>query len=329
MSLNVIKAGLFDTIQDTGRTGAGHLGINPSGAMDPYAARMANALIGKELNEAVLEMHYPAPHLLFREPSLICLTGADFKPVLENRDLPLNHPVLVPKGAILHFEKLVSGARCYLSTWQGFDLKKWMDSYSTNTKAGAGGWSGRTLQTGDQLPLNRSFLPGCLQVKEPHILPWTAAPDKEEAEGQLAFIPGREWNWLTPESQEAFLSTDFQITPEADRMGYRLSGPVLTVSHQEQLVSSAVGFGTIQLLPSGQPVVLMADHQTTGGYPRIGHLISAHLSRLAQKKTYEQVRFYIADMALAQKTQMEKHKNLRLLQYACKMKMEKLLHEYR
>lgn len=327
MSLLVIKAGLLDTIQDTGRKGYQHLGINTSGAMDTFSAQLANAMLGKALHEPVIEMHFPAPHFLFKEPTIICLTGANFQPVLDNKRLPLAHPVLVPRGAILHFERMVTGARCYLSTWHGWCLEQWMGSYSTNLKAGKGGWNGRALMTGDALPFHsEQKLGACHSLREACILRWTTNL-AAGAEKELAFIPGNEWCWLTRPAQEIIVTQPFSITPESDRMGYRLSGTTLEVSRQQSLVSTAVNFGTMQLLPNGQLVILMADHQTTGGYPRVGHIASAHLPLLAQKRIHENVSFRPITLEAAQKEQADIDKNLRLLQYACKSKLEELLND--
>ena len=147
-----------------------------------------------------------------------------------------------------------------------------------------------------------------------------------DTRNEIEFIIGSEWHWLTREAQETFLEHWFQITNEADRMGYRLAGQKLCSNTSEQLVSSAVSFGTVQLLPNGQLIILMADHQTTGGYPRVAYVISAHLPILAQKKPNDVIRFRLTSLEEAQKKFVNQKKYLQQLQIACKFKVEELLH---
>src|SRR5436305_971184 len=151
MSLKVIKAGLLDTVQDLGRHGYQHLGINPGGTMDRFAASLVNALLGKELTAPVIEMHFPASTILFLEPCVVCLTGADFSPLINGALVPLNQPLFVTADSVLKFTKPQSGARCYLSVLNELRLQKWLGGYSTNLKAKAGGYKGRKLEKDDEL----------------------------------------------------------------------------------------------------------------------------------------------------------------------------------
>ncbi len=325
MSLHIIKAGLLDTVQDMGRYGYQHLGINPNGAMDRYAAQLANALLGKNVKAPVLEMHFPAPTLLFQKDTLICLTGADFSPVLNDAPLPLHRPVAVAANSRLAFTKWVSGARCYLSLWQDWEMEKWLNSYSTHLKAGAGGWQGRALQSGDEIPYQEDegvtrLLNGSAFVP----LPWQE-PVPVPGNSTIECLYGAEWNWLEVEAWNLFQHQAFYISHQADRMGYRLSGIPLKTHIDTPLLSSGVAFGTVQLLPDGQLVILMADHQTTGGYPKIAQVISAHLPLLAQRKPGEAVRFQFTDLALAEQRLVGQQKYLEHLQNACKLKLQNLL----
>src|SRR5690349_13433470 len=145
MSLRITRQGVLDTIQDLGRFGHQHLGINCNGAMDKFSMQLANALVGKSLNEPVLEIHFPSSQILFEKETIICITGADFFPTVNDHPIPLHHPIVVSKKSLLKFEKLQSGARCYLSILNEFKLDKWMNSYSTNLKANSGGFQGRNL----------------------------------------------------------------------------------------------------------------------------------------------------------------------------------------
>jgi antagonist of KipI len=320
MSLKITKAGLLDTVQDIGRYGYQHLGINPGGAMDRFSASLANALLGKDLAAPVIELHFPASTFLFTQPSIICLTGADFTPTINGTLVPLNRPLFVNEETALSFTRPINGARCYLSLLNELLLQKWLGSYSTNLKASAGGYKGRQLQKGDELnfaSLEKSFITSDAFTP----LPWhfNEAPS---ASNDIGFIPGHEWNWLDTKSQTAFLNDRFAITPAADRMGYRLQGNTLTQNGNEQLVSPAVSFGTVQLLPSGQLIVLMADHQTTGGYPRVAHIISAHLSTLAQKKPGEEIKFEMTGVGLAEEKYAAQQEHLKRLQNTCNLKIQ-------
>lgn len=328
MSLRITRQGLLDTIQDTGRYGFQYLGVNCNGAMDLFSMQLANALLGKELQSPVLELHFPSCETLFEKETIFCISGADFSPTLNGQPVPLHHPIAVNKGALLHFDKLQYGARCYLSVVNDFRIEQWMNSYSTNLKAGSGGWQGRSLLKNDVIPFRSDLnISKLLNGKDWVILPWKAS-DVTDRRNEIEFLIGSEWHWLTKDSQETFQEHWFQVTNEADRMGYRLAGQKLKTKQDEQLVSSAVNFGTVQLLPNGQLIVLMADHQTAGGYPRIAHVISAHLPLLAQKKPNDVIKFRLASLEEAEKKLLSQKKYLHQLQIACKFRMEEFLNAH-
>lgn len=327
MRLKIIKGGLLDTVQDTGRYGYRHLGINPGGAMDCFSASLANALLGKPLNVPVIELHFPASTFLFDDPCVICLTGADFAPAVNGGAVPLNRPLFVAANSVLRFNAPKSGARCYLALLNEWRLQKWLNSYSTNLKAAAGGYKGRKLMAGDELDFTAVRLPpmtGDAAVP----LPWRYNKPPAASNG-LAFVIGNEWHWLPTKSQTAFLNESFTVTASSDRMGYRLHGEALPQSKTESLVSSAVSFGTIQLLPNGQLVVLMADHQTTGGYPRIGHVVSAHLPKLAQMKPGNEIKFVMTTIEGAEEKALRRQQLLSGLQNTCNSKTQNFLRAHR
>jgi antagonist of KipI len=311
-----------------GRYGHQYLGINCNGAMDKFSMQLANALLGKELNAAVIEIHFPSSQFLFEKETIICLTGAHFTPTINDQLIPLHHPVAVSKTSVLKFEKLQSGARCYLSIINEWQLEKWMNSYSTNLKAGAGGYNGRNLLKNDVVLFENGLkLSKLLSGKDFAVLPWKAS-DIVDTRNEIEFIIGSEWHWLTKDAQEVFGEQWFQITNEADRMGYQLAGQSLDAKTKEQLVSSAVCFGTVQLLPGGQLIILMADHQTAGGYPRVAHVISAHLPILAQKKPNDVIKFKMTSLEEAEKKIVNQKKYLQQLHFACKFRMEEFLHAH-
>jgi antagonist of KipI len=328
MSIQIIKAGLLDTIQDKGRYGFQHLGMNPSGAMDKYSMQMANILVGNNPEEAVIEMHFPASVFLFRRPALIALAGADYSATINGDAVAQLHPVWVNKNDVLQFERPVHGARAYLAISGGLGIRKWLGSYSTNLKAKAGGYHGRNLQKGDEILFRRSF-PSPPRQSEFIVLPWKADDNREGALNEIWVLPGHEWRRLTTEAKENFTMTSFVITQQADRMGYRLNNIPLTALNNEELVSAAVCFGTVQLLPDGKLIILMADHQATGGYPRIAHAITAHHTKLAQLKAGDKIQFRVIDQATAENLYQQQQLHLQQLQNACTFRLEQYFNELR
>lgn len=200
-------------------------------------------------------------------------------------------------------------------------MDKWLESYSTNLKAGVGGWEGRPLKKGDELPYkeNTIYFAGLLKEESDfEVLPWRVNTEKVyRLPHEIGFIPGHEWEELTPAAQNNFPGDNFLIHPSSDRMGYQLKGNPLLLKQPIEMVSSAVSFGTVQLLPDGQLIILMADHQTTGGYPRIAHVISAHLPKLAQLRPCDTIQFKLVDEGSAEKLLLAQQKELHILQRAC------------
>ncbi|MBC7950030.1 MAG: biotin-dependent carboxyltransferase family protein [Chitinophagaceae bacterium] len=329
MNLRIIKAGVQDTIQDMGRHGWQHLGINTGGAMDKLSARLANILVGNELDEAVIELHFPAGAFFFEQPSLIALSGADFSATINGEEIPPLRPIIVSKYSILQFHRVERGARAYLAVHGGLDVPTWLNSRSTHLKAGVGGFAGRALQKDDEIGFRTPVdLCPLLGKREFDILPWkTDNVWKDDMRAkEILVLPGNEWDRLTDPSKEMFFDRAFLISNHSDRMGYRLKSEQLSTHTQEEVVSSAVSFGTVQLLPDGQLIVLMADHQTTGGYPRVAHVISVHHSRLAQMKPGDLFIFRFTDLDTAHDLLVKQQQHLLQLQTACKFKLEQLIH---
>jgi len=285
--VRVVKPGILDTLQDHGRYGYQELGINPGGVMDRFSASIANWLVGNDAAAAVIELHFPASAFWFKKPALIAISGADFSATVNGEAVPVNHPVWVGKNSLLQFQKMINGARAYLAVRGGYKISPWLGSYSTSIKANAGGFKGRALQKEDDIPLlfDEQYHPW-LDKKEFFILPWHADTNWGDVrpKNEILVLTGADWNRLAENGKENFTMSSFVITNQSDRMGYRLNNIPLPGMPGGELVSSGVSFGTIQLLPDGKLIILLADHQTTGGYPRIAHVISAHHSRLAQMK---------------------------------------------
>lgn len=323
MSLRIIKAGILDTVQDLGRYGFQHLGINPGGVMDRFAAQAANMLVGNSADEAVIEIHFPSSIFLFGQEAMIALAGADFSASVNGDDIPLWQPVIIAKNSLLQFQKWKKGARCYVAIKEKLKIEKWLNSYSTNIKAAAGGFEGRSLQKDDVISFREtSDYNNFLHEKDFVALSWKAETIwNEKATDIIAIIPGNEWGLLTPGSKDKFLKQSFIVSSVADRMGYRLQG-TLKAKIEGELISSGVSFGTVQLLPNGELIILMADHQTTGGYPRIAHVVSAHLPLVAQKQTSDKISFRLSDQPEAEDYFLKQQQHLLQLQNACKFRLE-------
>jgi antagonist of KipI len=318
--LTIIKPGILDTLQDAGRFGFAASGINTNGVMDSYAMQVANALAGNEPGEALIEMHFPAATIRFEAGALIALSGADFDAVIDDISVPVNKTVLVAQGAILSFKKNISGCRVYLAVNGGFAVKPWLGSISTNLIAVAGGINGCKLMKDLAIPFNKKSSRIIEKVK---VLPWKADTASAYMDSHYYyFIKGPEWDWLTPLSQHHMLQEPFTITPQSDRMAIRLQGEKLTCVTNQELVSAAVTMGTMQLLPSGDVLVLMADHQTTGGYPRVGTIISAHLPKMAQAVAGDYVHLLHVEQHMAEALLFAQKDELKLLQEACKFKLQ-------
>ena len=330
MSLRIIKAGVLDTIQDMGRYGLQYLGINPTGAMDRFSMQVANALVGNNAHDPVIEMHFPAPVFIFQQPALIALSGGNFSASINGENIPIHHPVIVTKNCVLQFHGPLHGVRAYMAIRGGFKTEKWLNSNSTHIKAKVGGYKGRALQKDDEIYFDQTISISFLQKeKEFIVFPWQADVNWHDPSypDEIFVLKGNEWNWLSDRSQKDFLSQMFKINPNSDRMGYRLNSGGLQTTVKEEVVSSAVDFGTIQLLPGKQIIILMADHQTTGGYPRVAHIISAHHSKIAQMKAGDEIYFRLTDQQSAENLLIEQHQHLLHLQNACKFKLEEFLNK--
>lgn len=327
MSIVVLQQGIMDTIQDKGRYGFQHLGINPGGVMDRIAMAVANSLTGNPVDEALLELHFPAGKYLFEAPALIALAGADFGATVNSQAVPLHKPLYVPAGATLAFEKLRTGARCYLAVRHGFSLTPWLGSCSTHLKVAQGGFKGRALRKGDKLPVNKSLQP--VSDRQPEIFPWTAGTDHlYNKKDSIRILPGACWDMLDAPSQQQLITGSFRIGAHSDRMGFRLSGARLHTTRKEEQLSAGICKGAIQLLPDGQLIILMADHQTTGGYPVAAHVITADMPALAQYQPGQSLQFSITGMEAAEEALWQQEKAIRYLQHASQLRLEKWLSPY-
>ena len=310
MSIFVTKSGILSTIQDTGRNGFRRFGINPNGAMDVAAARLINILLANEESETVLEMHFPAPILKFEEAAIIALGGAKFGAQIDGKPIENWRPHHIGKDQTLSFSGKISGNRAYLTVKGGFVIERWLNSASTNLTAKIGGFEGRSLMKDDRLYFNSKF-----QISDSRFryrIAGSVIPHYSSMP-TLRVIAGAEFERLTAFSESNFLKNNFTITRNSNRMGFRLNGEPLYLLNKIELISSAVTFGTIQLLPDGQMIILMADHQTSGGYPRVAHVASADLPVLAQLGAGDKVNFEIISIEEAEDLALEFERELNFL----------------
>lgn len=316
MSIRIIKRGLLDTIQDVGRYGYQHLGINPTGAMDIVSMRLANALVGNAAHEAVIEMHWPAPVIKFEKDGCFAISGAAVIAELDKHlAVPLNRTVFVKAGSQLSFQKKSAGARIYLAVQSGFRLAPWLNSYSTHVQLNQGA---QFLITGSVLHYKKEF---SREISETKIASWYVQSPVVLSDKTIHFTTGKEWLLLNETMKTQFKQNDYQIDNNSNRMGYRFTGGPIYLEQPTELTSTAVTKGTIQLLPNGLPLVLMADHQTTGGYPRIGHVISTDIPKLAQFEPGETIQFKEVSITEAHRRLQELDLYLKQTEIACKLRM--------
>lgn len=311
MSVTVLKPGILATLQDSGRHGYQHYGVPASGAMDLFSHRVANILVGNSGDEATLEITLRGPQLRFEKDALIAICGGDLSPAIGGAAVPEGKVVWVRAGSTLDFGACVAGSRAYLAVHGGFDVPPVMGSRSTYDTARIGGLEGRALKKGDVLRFGgatRDAYPALAaalaQSRNGFVFPKWAVNQHIEKLGrtpQIArIIPGRHWEAFGAQAREALSGSEFRIAADSNRMGYRLDGPAIEIGRPLEIVSEAVTFGTIQIPPGGRPIVLMADRQTVGGYPKIAEVASVDLHLLAQLKPGDRLRFELVSLAQAQ-----------------------------
>lgn len=316
MSIEVLKPGPLSCVQDLGRTGVQRFGVIVSGVMDEWSHRVANLLAGNPGDEATLEITLMGPSLLFHQTCLIAIVGADLSPRVGDRPVPLAQPVLVRAGSRLDFGRRVFGCRAYLAVRGGIVVEPVMGSRSTYLRAGFGGFKGRALRKGDHLPIGAAATPDGIRpvpATLAHTLAASNAPVAVMPAGRftapmhpavtqrpLRAIAGQQWERFTDQARSRFQQSEFMVNLNSDRMGYRLDGPGLSLSAPLEMISEAVAFGTVQVPPDGNPIVLMADRQTTGGYPKIAGVASVDLPLIAQMVPGQALRFELVSLDQAQ-----------------------------
>jgi antagonist of KipI len=285
MTITVLRPGLLMSVQDPGRHGHQHVGLCPGGAMDVVSLTLGNALVGNPADAAAIEITVLGPDLEFARETLVALAGADFE-----GSIPGNRPVLVPAGSRISVTRALRGARAYLAVAGGIAVPAVLGSRGTYIPGRFGGFEGRVLKRGDRLPLAADSARlsrerfASLKHKRGHSVRWSVAaltvPDREPI--VLHAIEGEHFGQFDAATQRTFFDTVWKIGPESNRMGFRLAGATLARSSTDEILSGPTTLGSVQVPADGVPIALMADHQTTGGYPRIAEIASADVPRLAQ-----------------------------------------------
>ena len=296
--LRVLHPGVLTTIQDLGRPGAAASGVTPGGAMDRFAHSAANLLVGNDRNAATLECTLVGPRLVALSSCTVAITGGDLAPAINGVPAPMWATVALAEGDQLAFGPRRSGARAYVAVAGGILGDRWLGSTSTNLLCARGGMHGRALAAGDVIAAGEVVVSIAGAT-----LPAEMRPDY--AGHVVRLVPGPHFARLEPESRARLWDEAFTVRPDSNRMGYRLDGPLLSAPGEEVL-SFPIVAGAVQLPGGGQPILLMADHQTAGGYPVIAVAIGASMPVAAQLAPGDEVRFEevsIADALAARAAQ--------------------------
>ncbi len=301
--IRVFSPGLLTTVQDLGRPGLGALGVPPGGAADAHALRLGNLLLGNDEGAAALELTLAGPALCFEEDALVAFAGAPFAATLDGRDVVPWSVVEVPAGGRLVVGRALSGARGYLCVRGGIDVPRLLGSRSTDVATGFGGFGGRAVATGDLLAVaGAEGAPRGRRVD--------AVAARWNGPRRLVRVtPGPQEAWFAPEALSAFLSRRFRVSASSSRTGVRLEGEPLAAPGRS-LVTEGVVAGAVQVPAGGLPIVLLVEHPSTGGYPKIANVISADLSALAQLRPGDEVRFAPVSFEEARRLLLEREARL-------------------
>ncbi len=286
-TIEVLDGGLFTTVQDLGRYGYQRYGVPVAGALDQFALRVANVLVSNPEEEAGLEITLVGPSLRFLAETVVAITGADLDPRLDDEPVPMWQAFAVPQGGMLTFGGVRDGMRAYLAVAGGIDVPQVLGSRSTYTRSRLGGIEGRALQSGDRLA---SFGEESVPQLEGRKLPQEQVPAYGHSH-ILRVMLGPQDDAFTPEGLQTFLSSNYTITPQSDRVGYRHQGREIQHKDGADIVSDGIPFGAVQVAGDGMPIVLLTDRGTTGGYTKIATIISADLADVAQAIPGDEISF--------------------------------------
>jgi antagonist of KipI len=334
-TITVLRPGVCSTIQDLGRFGYQDQGVSPSGALDPVSLKTANSLVGNEPGAAAIEMVQVGAQITLKGGLVIAFAGGVCSPVISGMPLPMLRPIFIFGDVVIDIGQVTNGNVTYMSVRGGICVEKVFGSRSTHLGTKTGGLNGVALRGGDQLSVavakinKRDLVDRGVtffgdDVGTP---PWSIRPTVELSSklNDIRFIPSKIFQSLEKVDQQKFLDTDFVLSPTSNRMGYRLTGNALNLDDGANMKSRPVCFGTIQVPPDGQPIILMAERQTTGGYPSIGEIITADLFRFAQARVGQAVRFMPVSVGVAQERMIRLEKEMKTLFGSISQRMSELL----
>ena len=305
MTVSVISAGFQTTVQDCGRTGLRKFGVTPGGALDPISLRLVNLLVGNLECTAGLECVSGRLRLRFHDERILAWSGGEFEVRLGDKLVPVLHCACVSTDIEILPQR---GGRAWLAISGGINVPEILGSRATDLRAHFGGWEGRALRDGNELPLGvESEL--CARVRDEipdHVSDWSAP--RFVARGKLLrIIRGKNWD---DNIGAKLLAQKFRIAMDSDRMGLRLEGEEIALASRRELVSEAVTAGTIQLPPNGAPVVLLQGCQTIGGYPKVAHVITVDLGDAAQLQPLDEIRFELIELEKARQLLREREREI-------------------
>lgn len=304
-TLLVESPGLLTTVQDLGRPGYGAEGVSASGAADPVALRLGNLLVENDPGAPGLELTLVGGSFVFPDGAVIALTGADLGATVEGRPLENWTSHTLPAGAKLVFAATKDFARGYLAIAGGIQIDPFLGSASTHLLSGLGGFEGRALRKGDQLHIGKP----AKMIRRRRIT--DAALYALKPRKILRVTEGPQAEWFSDEAKQVFYKEVFRVSEESDRVGLRLDGATLADSVTKEMTTEGVPLGAVQVTPSGQPIILFVEQQTTGGYPKIANVIGADLHRVGQLRPRVEIRFERTSLAVARSLWLEQERLLR------------------
>lgn len=293
-AIHVVRPGLLTTVQDLGRWGYQAQGVPVSGPMDWFSHRLANQLVGNLPDAATLEITLIGPELIVDADTTAAIAGAEFEVTCADQAVPRDEAFAIPRGARLRFGRRHAGARAYLAVAGGIQTPPVLGSRATHLLSHMGGLDGRTLAAGDSLPILEATAAG---PAAPRRASGLALPS--QGRGHIRVTPGAQAGWFTGEAWATLTSVTFRVSPRSNRMGYRLEGPALARAGDEELISQPLAEGAIQVPAAGEPILLMADRQTAGGYPQLAAVIAADLPVAAQLAPGDAISFHACTRAEA------------------------------
>lgn len=318
MKIAVTASGFLTTVQDLGRIGFRRFGVSAGGALDLHAFRLGNLMVGNDEGTAGLEITLGGLYLKFSDDRLVAWCGGQFDVRVGPASLPAGRPAIVSATEELSITQSRIGCRAWLAISGGLTIPSVLESRATDLRSNFGGLDGRALRDGDAISLGENSKRAQLWMENlgrDKIANWSAPHDwasPVRPEPVLRIIRGAEWDRFSDSAHRALTSETFAVSPASDRMGTRLTGPVLQRNDDVDLVSEAVAPGTIQVPPNGQPIVLLGDCQTIGGYPKIAHVITVDLPVAAQLRAGDRVRFREGSLADAHRLLCERERDFNL-----------------